>query len=299
MNHNKAFTILSFFFIAGLVTRFVFLPALFPKELPLAVKEIPPNPFDQLSFDASAVYVYDIETGEELYARGEGDQLPLASLTKLMTVIVAEEELGPESRLAISKRSVAVSGDSGLLVGEEWSLRNLAMLTLVGSLNDGAAALAEAVKGEETFVDRMNKKARELGLEKTYFLNESGLDESGATAGAYGSAKDVARILAYAAEAHPDVFAGTRYGEVAAASESSRVLSVSNTNDLVVSLPGTILSKTGTTPLAGGNLGVVFDAGLDRPVAAVILGDDPLRRFDDMERLVSATREFFATKIYE
>lgn len=300
MNHTKALIILSVFFVVAFIGRFAVIPGIAKNSGTVAGVPEYKNPFESLVLPTpQAAYVYDAETGETLYSFHENSQLPLASLAKIMTVLVAADSLPENSEVAISKKSVRVEGDSGFLIGEKWSFLDLAHLTLVGSVNDGAAALAEAVEGEETFVDQMNKKARELGLEKTYFLNESGLDESGGTAGAYGSARDVARMLAYAHEKYPEIFDATRHEGVTVESSNSRKMTFWNTNNTIGRLPGALVSKTGTTPLAGGNLGVVFDAGLNHPIAAVVLGDDPEGRFATMEKLVETTRGFFATQHYE
>ncbi len=311
MKQNSALIFFSCCFCLGIFVRFLVVPAMSPRVIPREiVAEKPRNPFAGLVLSAKAAYVYDATTDEVIFAYNENARLPLASLAKVMTVITAAEVLPRDTILKISS-----DAGSELVSGDRWALDRLADVTLVGSLNGGAmtfsevagARLALGTKGagismaskRKLFIEAMNKKALEMGLKETYFLNESGLDESRETAGGYGSARDIAHLFAYGAEHHPDLFAATRYGSVTAYSLQSRKLTVFNTNEAIAALPGALLSKTGTTLLAGGNLGVVFDVGIDHPVVAVILGDTSEGRFADMSELVRRTRVYFSTRHYE
>ena len=143
------------------------------------------DPFQNLSLQGKAFFVYDIKENNALYVKNEETQFPLASLTKVMTALIAEE-LSPEGMLiTIDSNALETEGDSGLVIGERWLLKDIIDLTLVSSSNDGARAIAsvgnfasqdENTPPEEYFVRHMNRKARSIGLQQTYFLNESGLD---------------------------------------------------------------------------------------------------------------------------
>ena len=196
-------------------------------------------------------------------------------------------------------------------VGEKWRARDLLDFTLLVSSNDGAASLAAAAglvfsgSGQNTestitdvatrendFVGKMNEKARSLGLVQTYFLNETGLDLQSQVSGAYGSARDVANLLAYAVEKYPDLFEATRQPTLKVSPLDGKSREAKNTNEAVLKIPGLIASKTGYTDLAGGNLAVLFDAGLGHPIAIVVLGSSEQGRFADVEKLSFAAITF-------
>ena len=102
------------------------------------------DPFRSIKISAQAVYVFDAQTGGVLYAHNEEAQLPLASIAKLMTVIVAYEEIPLQSIITITLKDLDAEGDSGLLEGERWKLEDILGFTLMVSSNDGARALATA-----------------------------------------------------------------------------------------------------------------------------------------------------------
>lgn len=257
------------------------------------------NPFDSLALVGKAAFVWDVRKNEPLYAKNGEVQLPLASLTKIMTAVVATESLPSETVVTIGKESLAQEGDSELALNERWTLRSLIDLTLLASSNDGAHALASAVLGgsgasvaddEDFFVKKMNEKARELRLGQTYFINESGLDVIERVAGgAYGSARDLALLFDYVLENHPELFEATKNVSESFTSQSGITHAVLNTNQLVSEIPGIIASKTGLTDLAGGNLAIIFEAGPVYPIVVVVLGSTQEERFSDVSQLVSAT----------
>jgi D-alanyl-D-alanine carboxypeptidase len=254
----------------------------------------------EVSITARAAVVYDVQTGTFVYVKNENAQLPLASITKLMLAVVVAETLRTDHVVTISPEALAREGDSGLIEGEGWLLQDLIDFTLIESSNDGAEALAREAgayagvsgkTGTAATLIRMNEKAKELGLSQTYFLDPSGLDESVSLAGAYGSAIDIARLLMYVTQNHLIVVEGTARDNKILNSLGGNVHEVYNTNDALGEIPGLIAGKTGFTDLAGGNLAVAFDAGINRPVIVVILGSTKEGRFDDMKTLVRATRD--------
>jgi len=182
------------------------------------------DPFSGIDLKAKAAYVLDAESGAALFEKNGEAQLPLASLTKLMTAAVAAEKAPPFLVVGITGNAVSNDGDSGFKVGERWRLSDLIDFTLISSSNDGASAIAAAVGAlnsggkigtpEEFFLEEMNRKARKLGLAQTFFLNETGLDFSSATAGGYGSARDVAQLLLYLVKYHPNLLEATGYNSV-------------------------------------------------------------------------------------
>jgi len=142
--------------------------------------------FNGLSLGAKAAYVLDMATGRSLYAHNEEDKLPLASLAKMMTAIVATDLVPESTVITVDKNDIKEEGDSGLFVGEKWRMSDIIDFTLTTSSNDGASAVA-AVAGSmgqnlygttssearSSFVEEMNIKTQELELLNTYFFNET------------------------------------------------------------------------------------------------------------------------------
>jgi serine-type D-Ala-D-Ala carboxypeptidase (penicillin-binding protein 5/6) len=182
--------------------------------------------------------------GEILHEFDGDERLPMASITKLMTVLVALEELRPGKVVSVSASAVGIEGSSIFLqAGERLSVRDLIAAALVQSANDAAYALAAAADGEvATFVKRMNAEADELGLDDTRFANPAGLDAPGH----YSTAHDIL-ALARAAMANPLIRRVVRQeGGVIGGGRSLYAW-----NDLLDTYPGTVGVKTGHTDEAG------------------------------------------------
>ncbi|MBI2610424.1 D-alanyl-D-alanine carboxypeptidase [Candidatus Kaiserbacteria bacterium] len=263
------------------------------------------NAFDKVSLEAKAAIVVDMQSGKTLYEKNAEVQLPIASLTKVALALTVAEALPLESMVTIPYYAGGAGSDAHLLKGERWRVADIIDFTLLESSNNGAAILAETANSRliELYPDspttlqhaatlaRMNALSKTLGLSQTYFLNVSGLDLSATQAGAYGSAKDMAKLFAYAASAQAGLFQGTARDGILLTTQNGTQTSASNTNEVQGSIPGLIMGKTGLTDLAGGNLAVVFDVGLSHPVVAIVLGSSEQGRFRDMRKLVLMTRE--------
>lgn len=268
------------------------------------------DPYTKLHLKAKAVYVWDIKTHRKLYGYNERSALPLASVTKMMMALVASELLPSNAKVTIAPLDLEEEGDTGLYVGEKWALADLLKFTLVTSSNDGASAIAGVAgaalapigtttnpfTNKKLFIAQMNEKAEDIGLESTHFSDESGLDINSVTSGAYGSARDMSVLFEYILKKHPGLFTPTTYAKVDVRSEDNIVHHVANTNTGVEHVTGIIGSKTGYTDLAGGNLVVVVDIGIDHPVVIVVLGSTRDGRFTDIEQLIDATVADITTK---
>ena len=259
-----------------------------------------PNPFESLTLDAEAVYVKDMVTGEVLYAHNSEAQLPLASLTKIMTALVSARLFPQDEAIVMDANALAEEGEQGFRLGQVWKLHDLLDLTMVSSSNDGAAAIAYAFDREKgvggSFVEAMNQTAAALGLTQTYFLSATGLDVHDDTyATAYGSAHDIATLFVYTLEKAPVLLAATGAHSITRRALDGTELSVESTNDAYDNIPWLVAGKTGFTDTAGGNLVVVFEAGLAHPVVAVVLGSTKEGRFEDMEKLAEASFEHLAS----
>jgi len=261
-------------------------------------------PFGNVALRAKAAYVWDIKNQRALYKKDETEQLPLASVTKLMTALVANEVLEESQTVPIDALSIRQDGDSGLSEGDVFDRLSLSDLVLMSSSNDGAFALAAAAGnalipkgGASTFVDAMNIRAKEIGLNETYYKNPTGLDISTTEAGAYGSARDMAFLMEYIVLNQPDILTFTREDSARVYTRSGNYHDAENTNYYIDQIPGIIGSKTGYTDLAGGNLVVAFNAGLDRPVVAVVLGSTQPERFTDIKTLVDETQRYVSQEM--
>ena len=266
------------------------------KQEPVAVV---PEP----SLEASAAYVWDIRHQRALFNKNANTQLPLASITKLMTSLVALETLKPDAKVPMTLAAIGQDGPSDFRDGETFGAQALSDFSLVSSSNDGEYALAAAAaaalsKNGSTsttlFIDAMNKKAEEIGLSQTYFINPTGLDETATKSGAYGSARDMAFLMEYLLEYHPQVLEGTteKYTRV----RGKDIHTATNTNEIITQIPGILASKTGYTDLAGGNLLIAFNAGLNRPVVVSVLGSSREGRFKDVASLISFAQKKIASE---
>lgn len=254
-----------------------------------------PDPFDGLTLEAKAVYALDLSTGNVIFSKNPDEVLPLASLTKLVSALVAGENLPPETAVPIR-----VGDSNGLDPGETWSLDKLIDFTLVTSSNDGIDAIASVAGAmlatttqndpQQVFVDKMNETVQSLGLSDMRFFNPDGLDLSATTSGGYGSAQDVAALISYIYKNYPELLSATPNQRINISSNLVDHIAT-NTDQALPDIPGAIVSKTGNTDLAGGNLAVMFDAGLMHPVVIVLLGSSFDGRFTDMEALVKAATQ--------
>ena len=293
--------------ISCLLLFFLIYSALHPthpvgKDAPKIVKT---GVFDDVNLLAKAALVVDLQNNTVVYRKNSTAQLPLASLTKLMTALTALDLLPPDSKITIQREFLESEGDSGLSPNESWNLKNLLDFSLVVSSNDGARSVASVVGatldktkdfslGRIDFIKQMNVEAKKIALPQSYFLNETGLDESVTESGGYGSADDVAKLVQYILKNHPDILESTKYSSISIKSLSGAHIA-KNTDILADRIPGLLASKTGYTALAGGNLVVAFDTSIGRPFIAVVLGSTESGRFTDMQKLVDAAMKYATT----
>jgi D-alanyl-D-alanine carboxypeptidase len=263
--------------------------------------------FSEVHIGAKGAIVYDINNKEVLFEKNSDTAYPLASITKVMTVLTAQDILPSGSTIVIDSRALATEGESGLILGEVWNFEDLSDLMLIMSSNDASTAIANAagerLRGEggeaektayELFVQEMNKKAEEIGMEKAYFMNPSGLDvENETKPSAEASPRDVLTLLSYALLEYPSILNHSRFGSHSLVSLNGRNFQAENTNELTRSIPGLLASKTGFTLQAGGNLAVIIDIGFMRPVVIVVLGSTREGRFSDVELLYTITKQYF------
>jgi D-alanyl-D-alanine carboxypeptidase (penicillin-binding protein 5/6) len=231
---------------------------------------------------ARAFYVVNASNGEVLASRNSHARLPIASITKLMTVLVALQHLKPDDVVTVTRNAAQV-GESRipLVTGQRISVRDLLAGALIQSSNNAADALAAAASHGDVaqFVEWMNRRARQLGLTDTHFVRPDGLDAPDHVS----SARDIA-VLAQVAMHSPVVRAIVR--ERSESIEGGAF--VTHTwNDLLGVFPGLIGVKTGHTAAAGW-CEVAAARRNGYTIYAVILGSPSrARRNDDLERLLA------------
>jgi D-alanyl-D-alanine carboxypeptidase len=258
---------------------------------------------ESVTLNATAAYVWDVRAQRALYKKNEKETLPLASITKLMTAMVTHELISNMTDVALPLTAIRQEGASGLIEGETLSVEELNELALVSSSNDAAFALANAAGAllgdrdpAQQFIAAMNIRADELNLDSLSFANTTGLDLNTSTPGAVGSAKDVSFLLEHIIEEYPQLISITQEPITRVYNSNGIYHDAENTNAIVGRIPNLLASKTGYTDLAGGNLTVAFDLGLDRPIIITVLGSTRDARFTDVLTLIEAVQASVVTK---
>lgn len=237
---------------------------------------------------AHAAVIVDAETGQELFARDAHAKRPVASLTKLFTALIVVETIPDlETLVTIDGEAVYADGTrigcprSGfcnsprLQIGEQITVRNLLKAALMNSANDAAIALAKHIDGtQDAFVERMNRRAQELGLSDSNFCTPSGLEIEGREGTCYSTAADMAKIAATSLR-YAILWDIMQLKETTVSSHDGALLhELFNTNQLLGNMPNLLGTKTGFTPLAGYSLlAVAYHPDGGHPVVAVILND--------------------------
>jgi len=289
----------AFLLAAAVLGLFVLLPKPAPPRVvsvavPAATST--PDAFSNVPITAKAAIVYDLVTHKVLYAKNDRAQLPLASLTKLITMYAAFKEFSSSTPITIPSNVLGLSEPHAFTPGQVLPLDTLSRLTLTGSLNDGAAAIAEATAARESRSIHATAAAvaQALNLDQTFALNGNGLDLSTAISGGYGSAHDLAILAGAFAALEPGVASATTHPYATGTDLAGQQFTIKNTDHFVENIPGLLLSKTGYTDLAGGNLVLVLDVGVQHPIAIVVLGSTEKARFTDAMALLNATFAHFA-----
>ncbi len=292
-------------FIVGGTVSFSYLNTTPPRPHEAAVQTAAvaaalPNAFEHVQLQAQSAYVYDMSTHQVLFSLNPDAERPMASLTKIVMALTISEVLTPDQIITIPYNTASPESAEVLTKGSEWPVKDVLAFTLVASSNQGADILSSAANdalhakypqspAPGATVWRMNNLAQSLGLTSMIFSNDNGLDLTTTQAGAYGSARDVGTLIVYAASTSLPLFDGTTKSVVTFKNAAGITATAYNTDTALGQIPGIIMGKTGYTDLAGGNLAVVFDAGVGHPVAAVVMGSTEDGRFTDMKQLVDAS----------
>ena len=206
-----------------------------------------------LASNAKSAIMVETSTGKVIYEKNVDEQLPMASMTKMMTLLLIMENIESgnlkwDEMVTTSEHAASMGGSQIFLeVGEKMSVRDLVKGICIGSGNDAAVAMAERIGGtEEEFVKMMNNRARDLGLVNTNFVNACGLDDDNH----YSSAKDMA-VIARELVKHDEILEYTGTYEDYLRKDTDNSFWLVNTNKLVRYYQGVDGLKTGYTSNSG------------------------------------------------
>lgn len=238
---------------------------------------------------ALSILVKPDGTLKTLYKKEEKTAVLIASLTKLMTSLVALKHYTPSQEITITADIVQEQGEAGhLRESDVFSVRDLLHIALIESSNDAATALAEPL-GKTVFVERMQQEAESLEMQKTIFTNPTGLDPAQAEQGNYSSAEDLSKLAIYLLAQYPQVFDILEQQELDLyTKEGIFHHTMINTNPLLdySEWPAKILGgKTGSTPQAKESLLLLLESPDHKGyIVNIILGSDD--RFQETRTLL-------------
>ena len=209
----------------------------------------------QLTVEAKSALLMDVATGQVLYEQNAHEKLPPASVTKVMTLLLIMEAIDSgvirwEDAVTVSQTAAAKGGSQVFLkVGETMTVTDLVKSIAVSSANDAACAMAECIAGSEAaFVERMNERAAQLGMEDTHFVNCTGLDDAPEAAEHRTSAYDIALMSRQLLKNHEKI---KEFTTIWMDTIRDGAFGLSNTNKMVRYYPGCTGLKTGYTSTAG------------------------------------------------
>ncbi len=214
---------------------------------------------NELNLESNNFLSVFIKDGKEiiLSEKKADEVIAIASLTKLMTAIIVLENYNLDDLIQISASAIATYGDAGnLQIGEIMTIRDLLYITLIESSNDGAEALAEKM-GVSTFVYKMNEKATSLGMNNTWFINPSGLDEENLYN--FSTVNDLKKMVVYILENHSLIAEILSLPEKELTSHSGISRTIRNTNVLLEESDAYLWGKTGYTNRANGCLILILN----------------------------------------
>jgi len=224
-----------------------------------------------------------------LYQKNINQVLPIASLTKIMTAIIALENFNQDEIIKVSKDSVEINGDKGGLInGEELEARNLLYIMLMESSNDAAMALAQdnSRLGYEEFINLMNNKTAELNLKNTAFYDPVGLSPRNQS-----TVLEIVDLTKYALN-YPLISEIFKTNQKTISSLDEKFIhNLVNTNKLLGKIPQIIGGKTGFTEEADGCMMTIYKISENNYLITVVLGSS--QREADTEKLINWAQDAY------
>ena len=245
-----------------------------------------------------SAYLCDYESGTQIYSKNETERLPIASMCKIMTLLLSFEAVDSGAldygeMITVSENASGMGG-SQVFLGTNLSYRadELMKTVAVCSANDSCVALAERIGGSESaFIERMNERAKELGAENTLFANCTGLPKEPQ----YSCAKDVSVMLRELLK-HQKYYEFSRVWLEDFSHPDGRTTQITNTNKLIRFYDGCDGGKTGFTNEAGFCLAATAKRGDMRIVSVMIGAENSKQRFADTTAMLNYSFNQYETK---
>lgn len=261
----------------------------FGKETPAvtALGEVLPE------ITAEACILMEGTTGKILFEKNKNKVLPPASITKIMTLLLAYEALeqqriSSEDMISVSEHAAGMGGSQVFLeAGECQTVETMIKCICISSANDACVALAEHIAGtEEAFVALMNKKAAELGMRDTHFINCCGLDADGHVSSAYDIALMSRELMMHFSQVRQYT---TRWMDtmIHSTKKGNSEFGLTNTNKLIKQYPGITGLKTGSTANAKYCLSATAERNDLTMIAVVMAAPDTKTRFKEATVLLN------------
>lgn len=279
-----------------LLSLFLLFPTCFLPTFAAGVSMVQENTDVSLNLPCKSAILIEQTTGQVLYSQNPDEPLPIASVTKIMTLLLTMEAmergvLKKDDLVPISEHAASMGGSQAYLEpGETITLDDVLKAVFVSSANDGAVALAELISGsEDAFVAAMNDKAASLGMTNTVFCNPTGLDDGDT---GHSSARDVA-IMSKELLAYDEIYA---YSTIWIDTIRGGAFGLSNTNKLIRFYPGATGLKTGSTAKAKYCLSASAERNGLKLCAVVLAGESSAERFTAAKTLLDfgfATYSYF------
>ena len=222
-----------------------------------------------------AVLMYELGSEETLFEKNSKERMPMASLTKIMTAIVALENPRKDDRYVARGEHLVGEDSMGVTPNESFTLNELLYGLMLNSGNDAAEVIAgNYPEGRVEFMRAMNSKVKTLGLSDTEFSNPTGLQGDGEQ---YTTAYDLLVITRYAIEHFPELIEITStFEKEIAATDGHKTFFLTNETNLISTYPGVKGFKTGYTPEAGMCL-VTYLEFKDKKIIGIILNSESRR----------------------
>ena len=246
-----------------------------------------PAAAEELAVDAQACLLMEKTTGEVLYAINEHEQLEPASVTKVMTLLLVMEAIDSgtlhyDDMVTASAYACSMGGSQiWLEENEQMSVEDMLKAVCVASANDASVALAEHIAGSaDAFVEKMNQRAAELGMEDTHFVNPTGLPAEGHVTSAY----DIALVSRELILHHPDI---RRFTTIWMDSLRDGEFGLNNTNKLIRYYEGATGLKTGSTDDALYCLSATAERDGMELIAVILKSPTSTQRFESAKVLLN------------
>lgn len=252
-----------------------------------------------LSVESKCAYLIDADSKTVIFAQNENEKRPIASMCKIMTLLLTFEEIdsgnmGLDDKIVVSENASGMGGSQVFLEGNtEYSVSELIKGIVVASANDASVAMAEKIAGsEENFVEKMNARAKSLDMNDTVFVNCTGLPKTGQ----HSSAKDVSVMFSELLK-HKDYFKFSNIWMDEITHPEGRKTQISNTNKLIRFYDGCDAGKTGYTSEAGHCVCCSAERNNMRLISVVIKAPDSKTRFKDASAMLNYGFNNFENKI--